>query len=169
MKYIVLDSGALFNIDITVLSHLFFTTPSVIEEVRNSRSQNRIEYAKSAGRLEVRNPIDRSIHSVRDVAKKSGDLSVLSDTDIEILALAIELKQENPMVEIWSNDFAIQNVAYLLNIKWHSPSGKEIKKAIVWQYFCPGCGKRFKVLPSDGICDVCGTPLRRYRAKRKRI
>lgn len=167
MKYIVVDSGALFKIDISVFSDLFFTTSSVLDEIKNKPSKSRIEFSISAGRLKIQDPLPQSINYVMMVSKKSGDYHVLSATDIGILALAYELSENNTNVELWSNDFAVQNVANILKLKWQSPAGR-IKKTIIWHYRCPGCGKRFTSFPPEGICDVCGTPVRRYSGKKRR-
>ncbi len=165
MKCVVLDSGAIFKIDISVLPFSFFTTQSVLSEIKNRRTVSRIDFAISAGRLSIQNPNNNSIEKIQEVATKTGDIAVLSHVDIDVLALAYELKGSNEDVELWSNDFAVQNVASILNISWRSPEYR-IKSVLIWEFKCPGCGKRFKKLTHDGLCDVCGTPLRRHRKKR---
>ena len=70
-----------------------FTTPSVLAEIRDENARLRIE-TQYLPFLTLRTPKPESVKFVRDFARKTGDLVVLSETDVEILALAYELECE---------------------------------------------------------------------------
>lgn len=79
----------------TLLSHAttLVSTPSVIAEIRDEAARSRIDTLYMPF-LTLRTPKPESIKFVRDFARRTGDLSVLSRTDIEILGLAYEFECE---------------------------------------------------------------------------
>ena len=99
-----------------------------------------------------------SIDSVRAVAKKSGDIGRLSDVDVTVIALALDLEGV-----ILTDDYSIQNVAKIMNIEYKPVGMKGIKKVEKWNYQCTGCKKWFKE-PSPE-CPICGHTLRSCRKK----
>ena len=95
---IVLDAGPLIQNAPSVSSLLamtnnIFTVPSVLTEIRDINTRSRVENTLRPF-LTVRAPSEQSIKFVSGFARRTGDLSVLSQTDIEILALAYELECE---------------------------------------------------------------------------
>jgi rRNA maturation endonuclease Nob1 len=79
------------------------TTPSVVREVRDRESRRILENSISYGRLEVLEPRGDSLEEARRAARKAGVLGRLSETDLEVLALAIELG-----VPVATDDYALQ-------------------------------------------------------------
>ena len=79
----------------TLLSHTttLLSTPSVISEIRDEAARSRID-ALYLPFLTLRTPKPESIKFVRDFARRTGDLSVLSRTDVEVLGLAYEVECE---------------------------------------------------------------------------
>lgn len=69
------------------------TTAAVISEIRSEEARTRFESLYKPF-IEVRSPKPESIKFVRDFAQRTGDLAVLSSTDIEVLALAYDLECE---------------------------------------------------------------------------
>lgn len=67
--------------------------PSVIEEIRDESTRSRVE-TQLLPFLTLRSPKSASIKFVQDFARKTGDLEVLSRTDIHLIALAYELECE---------------------------------------------------------------------------
>jgi len=125
------------------------TTPKVIGEVKDPESRLLLESLISAGKVKVMVP--------------TGELGELSDADIEILALAYELKGE-----LFTDDYNLQNIATLLGLKFRTLK-KGIKKVIKWRYVCVGCGKKFETQPPDDVCPDCGSKVRLLpKKKRKR-
>lgn len=82
---------------------------SVLEEIKYPSEKLKIELWE----IEIINPKKKYIEKVKREAKKIGYLEKLSETDIEVLALALERKGI-----LLTNDFAMQNVAKRLRIKF---------------------------------------------------
>ena len=95
---ILLDSTPLLT-NIPPLSTLLsqaanlISTPSVISEIRDHAARSRVETLYLPF-LTLRTPKPESIKFVRDFARRTGDLSVLSRTDVEVLGLAYEVECE---------------------------------------------------------------------------
>ncbi|WP_456367589.1 type II toxin-antitoxin system VapC family toxin [Thermococcus sp.] len=141
------------------------TTPKVVEEVRDPESKLFLEGLISAGKVRVLEPSRESVETVKDAAKKTGELNELSEADVEVLALAYELKGI-----LLTDDYNLQNIAKTLGIEFRTLK-RGIKRVIRWNYVCIGCGKRFREMPPEGICPDCGSPVRlipRKRRKRKK-
>jgi len=145
----VLDSTVFFT-DYPVDGECY-TTPSVVEELVDLRSKCRFDLLEAAG-LQVRAPVAEGLTRVKEAARKSGDLPVISGTDCDVLALAGELG-----ATIFTDDFAIQNVAAGMGIGVQ-PLRQRAAKKIAWKYRCSGCGRYFK---TDGECPVCGSNIKR--------
>jgi RNA-binding protein NOB1 len=69
------------------------TTPSVVAEIRDPDARLRVETLYLPF-LKQRSPTPKSFNVVSEFARKTGDRSVLSRTDIEVLALAYEIECE---------------------------------------------------------------------------
>jgi len=138
-----------------------FTTPGVVREVKDPESRLFLENLISAGKVRVLVPSRESVEAVRKAARETGELGELSEADVEVLALAYELK-----ATLLTDDYNVQNVAKTLGIPFKTLK-RGIKRVIRWNYVCIGCGKRFSEMPPEGICPDCGSPVRLI-PKRKR-
>lgn len=145
----VLDATVFFT-DYPVTGECY-TTPSVVAEIRDLKSKCRYDLLVEAG-LRVCPPDAKDLDRVRAAAEKSGDRSVISATDCDVLALAGELG-----ATLFTDDFAIQNVAAGLGIPVQTLQQRPAK-TIRWKYRCSGCGRYFK---TDGECPVCGSIIKR--------
>lgn len=128
-----------------------FTTPSVCDELRDIRSKGNFEKL-SAGGLRVVSPGPESIERVTAAAKTSRDTGVISATDTDLLAVTLELK-----AVLYTDDFAIQNVATVLGVETHPIAQKKARR-VHWKYRCAGCGRYYD---HDGECPVCGAMVKR--------
>ncbi|KLK88963.1 nucleotide-binding protein [Methanoculleus sediminis] len=128
-----------------------WTTPSVVEELSDTHAKCRFEVLTAAG-LRVREPREEELARVDAAALRTGDSGVLSGTDRDILALALEL----PAVLV-TDDFAVQNVAHRLGIETRSIRQRPARP-IRWRYRCTGCGRYWK---EPGDCPICGAPIKR--------
>lgn len=138
-----------------------YTTNLVFNEVKHLRkSYSILEALIDTGNLRVIDPGKYFLEKISTIAKKSGDSSKLSDADLSVLALAYELHKA-----LISDDYAVQNIARLLNIPVRTISTKGIKEARKWISFCSACGKAYR--PNITECLICGNKLRR-RFKRQR-
>lgn len=71
-------------------SEILATTPSVTTEIKDVNARNLFDNTLRPF-LQIKTPSSLSIEFVTDFARKTGDLAVLSKTDVEIIALAYEL------------------------------------------------------------------------------
>ena len=98
------------------------TVKNIEDEIINRQSKQYYSNLKSKG-LKIIEPVTESLDFIKEKAKETGDLDVLSLTDIKILALGYELQGT-----IISDDFAIQNVSLYNGLEVISCSGKKIKE-----------------------------------------
>jgi RNA-binding protein NOB1 len=95
---IVLDAGPIIK-NTPPLSTLLaqceeiITTPAVVSEIRDPDARARVE-ALYLPFLKQRSPSPNSFNVISEFARKTGDRSVLSRNDIEVLALAYEIECE---------------------------------------------------------------------------
>lgn len=156
---LVLDSSVFFHgsgfegefFPVSPLVSEYFTTSSVVSELRDLASKARVDLLSEAG-LRVMDPDREAVLRVIEAAAVRGEAEGLSRTDIEVLALALQLG-----AGIMSDDYALQNVARSLGIRV-----VRLKQAgarnIRWKFRCSGCG-RYYTMP--GECQVCGALIRR--------
>jgi UPF0271 protein len=145
----VLDTSFFFY-DLTVDGELY-TTPSVLDELRDLRSKSRFDVLCVQG-LTLAVPSSENTEKVKAASRKSGDAGIISGTDCDILALALGLS-----AVLYTDDFAIQNVAGILGVQT-VPIIQRKAKRIRWKYRCSGCGRYFD---HDGECLVCGSVIKR--------
>ncbi len=123
--------------------------PKVEEEIRrNSMVKMRFEAALESGRVKVRAPAQEFLNQTRNASCKVGDSFKLSETDIELLALALELKSSGYTPQIVSDDYSIQNVATQLGIEFFALATFGIKRLLEWIRYCPACYREY---PANSI------------------
>lgn len=133
--------------------------PSVLSEVRDESRRLMIEELAAHGALDIVEPDAAARKSVIDAAEATGDLSVLSDTDIDVVALALEGSGI-----VVSDDYALQNVCRELEIPFSGLGQPGTSEKWVWQRVCSGCRRTYgSKAPSS--CSVCGADIRRKRRK----
>ncbi|KAG2382900.1 hypothetical protein C9374_004867 [Naegleria lovaniensis] len=92
-RILVLDAGAFINyMKIEKHGSKFFTTPQVLNEIKDSRSRH-ILYTLPFD-IHVREPTEDDIKTVSTYAKKTGDYANLSATDIGVIALTLMIEKE---------------------------------------------------------------------------
>jgi UPF0271 protein len=161
-KIYVLDSSALiggYNPNLINAHH--FITPDVFEEVTDERSRMILNLAISNEILKVITPTQASINSAKNAAKNTGDSAVLSSIDIQILALAIDLKNENQNPTIITDDYSLQNAAETLGIPFKTMIKEGIKKRFIWIKYCTSCKKQYPNTYPEKICEICGGNIKR--------
>ena len=136
----------------------FVTVPGIKTEIVNRQSRQYFENMLATN-LKVMKAQKNSYDVVNKEAKETGDYDVLSKVDIDILALGYECKGT-----IITDDFAIQNVALALEVRFLSCSGKVISEKRAWRYKCTACNHKEKVKLKN--CSVCGNEeIRRIKLK----
>jgi len=159
MKGYVLDSSALFYGKDVPPGFECLITPGVVRELEKEDMGERLELLL-ATRIRVVSPSERSLLRVADTAKETGDVRRLSETDVEIIALASELGYE-----LISDDYSVQNVARVMGVQCRGMEQEGIKEVYRWRAKCKGCGKVFDADVSE--CDVCGSETRAKRDKKR--
>ncbi len=109
---VVLDASGILNAFGFRFDRVFYTTPSVIDEIRDLRSRSLVEAGIMQGKLIARIPSEKSLERAREKARELGLEGNLSKTDLDVIALALDLKDE-----IWTDDKAIRKVAKALGLK----------------------------------------------------
>jgi endoribonuclease Nob1 len=151
----VLDSTAFYAGIPYQGSGRYFTTYLVLEEVKHHSVGSSLIHT----RVQVTEPSNDSLARVKATAAKTGDLGALSQTDVSLLALALDLAHADGGVNLVSDDFAVRNVAEILSIPLAQTSLKGGEwRNITWKIYCRGCGKQY-TNPKLTICPVCGTQL----------
>lgn len=161
-KMKVLDTSAILRFPLDFSGSHYILPDSVLDELEKSHDENAktsVGVSINKSYIKISNPSAKTCEHVRQKASDTGDIDSLSDTDIEVLALAFE--RSCPLI---SDDYAIQNVASYLKIPFESMSQDGIKKMIRWVKKCTGCGKIFKG-KAEATCDVCGSKLRKIASK----
>ena len=134
------------------------TVTNIKDEIINRQSKQYYSNLKSKG-LKIIEPVKESLDFIKKKAKETGDLDVLSLTDIKILALGYELQGT-----IISDDFAIQNVSLYNGLDVISCSGKKIKEIRIWKYRCSAC--KLVINEKSETCNICGSSdIFRIKAK----
>ena len=153
----VLDSTAFYAGIPYQGSGRYFTTYLVLEEVKHHSVGSSLIHT----RVQVTEPSPDSLSKVRATASKTGDIGALSQTDLSLLALALDLAQADGGVSLVSDDFAVRNVAEILSIPLAKTAMKGGEwKNITWKIYCRGCGKQY-TNPKLTVCPICGTQLAR--------
>src|SRR3989344_7042451 len=148
MRTVVVDASAIINgFPMLILDTHYITAPSVIDEVKSRRGKKNLQTSIDFNIIDQRIPSFQSVLDVRKIAAETKDN--LSEADSELLALALEYK-----AEIASDDYGIQNIAAKLGLGIIPVGESGIKKVLHWQYYCPGCKKKYEM---PGVCGICGT------------
>ncbi|MFX1482555.1 MAG: NOB1 family endonuclease [Promethearchaeota archaeon] len=164
----VIDTGALVSkwTD-TKPGATFVTTPSIVSEVRNRLSRFRAETLSLLDRMDERSPTKDNLAIVESAAESTGDKTVLSQNDLELIALALTISSEGSDIVLVSTDFAVLNTASRIGLKIMDPN-KKFEQEITWIMRCPACNYRSKTPTREIECPVCGTAMRRAPSSRRR-
>ncbi len=146
----VIDSSGIINARDRELEGSFLAPPSIASELKDIQSRLKFEGAVASGAIKLRQPDKKSLDEVWAAASKSGTLSLLSETDLEVLALASEEKL--PLV---TDDYDLQNMCTILGLKFERVSMRGIRGALTWKKKCAACGKAYKGDASE--CEACGS------------
>ncbi len=134
------------------------TIPEVVSEIIDENS--RLYFSVKS--LRVESASEESMKVVLETARSTGDIHKLSETDVKLLAKALdELKMGNDVVLV-TDDYAIQNVAMRLGINFEGVIQRKISKGYKWVKVCRGCGRKVK----GDVCPVCGSEAVIRRVKR---
>ncbi|MEB2793700.1 MAG: hypothetical protein G5Z42_07235 [Caldisphaeraceae archaeon] len=102
---------------VTETPFISFTTPSVINEIKDNLSKRILEMSLAAKKVSVLEVDNNYRQEVVKIAKNMGLNKKLSAVDVEVLALSYCLKKESGEVYIATDDYAMQKVAVTLGVK----------------------------------------------------
>ena len=159
----VLDTSAFIGgLDPFTVREEQVAPPMVEEEVkRNAMTLLRLSTAVESGRLKIFAPEQQFLDKVKACATSLGDSFFLSDTDRQVLALALQIKARGDNPQIMTDDYSIQNVATKLGMEFVSLGTVGIKRVLSWIRYCPACHRTYPANYKATDCPVCGTELKR--------
>ena len=158
-KILILDTSAViggFNPNLEEPKQ--YIVPKILEEARSLPTKLKLETAISSGQIKVKQPSPTAVEKVEEEVEKTNDR--VSDTDIQLLALGQEMKEAGENPEIITDDYAIQNLAELLEIPYSKMAKPGITTFYEWEKECPACGKVYEDDDME-VCEVCGAKLKR--------
>lgn len=153
---VVLDTSAILRSNHDFRGGDYMVTNGVLGELKLEKDRDAVASAVNSGYIRVVEPGERSKKAVSEAAKDTGDSTVLSLVDADLLALALETG-----ANLASDDYAIQNTAKKLKIKVLTTYAEGISQERRWVLACSGCGKKSV---EKGTCSICG-----HRIVRKSI
>ena len=170
-KAIVLDTSAFIaGFDPLAVPEKQYTVSEVKNELNaGSMPWMRFNAAIENGKITIMKPKDSCFQEILEASKKVGDMRYLSEADLQVLALAMELKGRGLSPLIVTDDYSIQNVANKIDVEFTSLMTFGIKFRFKWILYCPACYRKY---PSDykfKSCEVCGTELKRKPKKKSRL
>jgi UPF0271 protein len=156
-RVLVLDSSAILS-GKPAPEGILYAPPGVVAEFQpGGKSRRQLEFLLEAGLRVI--PASASAAAVaEEAASRTGDITKLSEADLEVLALAQDVQGC-----VVTDDYAIQNVAATLKIPFQPVNQAGIKEVVHWEYKCRGCGKQYRELAKE--CLVCGSEVRAVKGK----
>jgi len=149
---VVLDTSSIIYLNDFRKFDEIITVQDVIDEVKDTKTAMKLSGLK----LKIIEPTEKSMRKIKKIAKQTGDMEKLSQTDVKVLATALE--NESTII---SDDRNIQNVAEKIGVNYVSLFSEKITKLITWKKFCSNCKKYFE----GKFCPVCGGELKRVPEK----
>lgn len=170
-KIVVLDTSAFVaGFDPFSINEEQYTVPMVREEIReNSIAWIRFKTAVDNGKIKVVTPDTAFLDKVKTSATAVGDTVFLSEADVQVLALALELKTEGHPTLMVTDDYSMQNVANQMNVQFTSLATFGIRFRLQWMRYCPACHKKYPPDYKFKTCQICGTELKRKPIKRNNL
>jgi UPF0271 protein len=164
---LVLDTSAfLAGFDPFAANEEQITVPNVEEEIRtNSMTWVRFKASTENAKVLVKKPAEEARKKVEEYAVQVGDSFFLSETDKQLLALALELKTAACDPQIVTDDYSIQNVCTRLGIEFISLATFGIRRLLEWIRYCPACHREYAANCASTECLICGTKLKRKPRK----
>jgi endoribonuclease Nob1 len=162
-RVVVLDTSAfLAGYDAFSVSTEQLTVPKVEKEIlRNSMVKMRFQAAVESNKVKIAAPSQEFTDTAKAFANKVGDSHKLSEADMQLLSLALELKSQGYTPQIITDDYSIQNVAKQSGVEFLALATSGIKRLLEWIRYCPACYKQYTADSKFRVCQICGTELKR--------
>ncbi|MHA1917919.1 MAG: NOB1 family endonuclease [Candidatus Ranarchaeia archaeon] len=164
----VLDASAFVSRLHLSISGKIYTTQEIISEIKKGYLVNTIKTMVDIEKIIIREPNEIFLKKIKNSTFETGDNFVLSDADVSVLALSLELRNKKLNNVILTDDYAIQNVGKTLGLEYKNVKTKGIRQKWEWKIICPGCHREFdKEYKKGDECPICGTLLRRYHPPKR--
>lgn len=159
MSYILDSSAIIAGVEVEERA---YTTPGVVEEIKQADLKLKLDLALEQGKLQVAIPGREAREKVERASQGTGDIAKLSRADRELLALALDFGGSAVVV---TDDYSVQNLARVLGVRYRGIKERGIEKVFEWEKVCLGCRREY---PLDywGHCEVCGSWVVVRRRKR---
>ncbi len=170
-KAMVLDTSAFIaSFDPLTVPEEQYTVSEVQNElIEGSLQWIRFNAAVENGNVKILKPKDSFFKEILEVSQKTGDYRQLSEADLQVLALALELKNSGLTPLIVTDDYAIQNVANKIGVAFTSLMTFGIKFRFNWMLYCPACYHKYPQDYKYSVCEICGTELKRKPKKKTHL
>ena len=167
----MLDTSAFIaGFDPFSISEDQYTVPMLKKEIiEGFMPWVRFKTAVESGKLKIKKPSRAFMEKVKATATSAGETFFLSETDMQVLALALELKTCGYSPLIATDDYSIQNVANQMRIEFASLATFGIRSRLQWIRYCPACHRKYPANHKSAICKICGTKLKRKPVKKNSI
>ncbi|MCD6420938.1 MAG: hypothetical protein J7L17_00820 [Thaumarchaeota archaeon] len=140
------------------------TSSKVLEEAKWGEAEYRALAGRESGTIKVIDPKPEYLEEVRRAARRLGEFE-LSETDLSILALALQLSRSGDEAYLVTSDYSIQNLASKLGIRVKPVLHRGIRRVISWEIYCSVCGWVGEGIPGEP-CPRCGHRLKRRPRRR---
>ena len=162
--YYVLDASAFIN-GFEPKGQYNFTVSEITDEVKDLRSKILLDQAIEDEKIIIKEPKEEFINELNGIISESGDDLRLSQADKKLLALALDLKEENENIKVLTDDYSMQNVLKIIDIPFDSIITEGIKGIYNWVKTCEGCKKEFDADYPFDDCEICGSKVFKRRIK----
>jgi UPF0271 protein len=146
-----------------------YTVSAVVDEVRDRAAKIRIRTAIELEVLKVVRPTVESREKVINQSTRLGDIGKISTTDVDVLALTLDILASGQRCLLVTDDYAVQNVAHQMGVSFKPLATPGIRHQFFWRLYCPACGRSYPSSFTENVCPICGTPLRRRVSRKRRI
>ena len=162
-KYLIIDSTAIIHVmskeNLSDKGTVLVFPESLKSEIQSFQAELIFEAFRADSRILFPEPTRQSVEKAKLIAKKTNDLTSLSESDLQVIAIALDF----PNSTVISDDNAIQNVCFNLKIPFKSYSFK-IKTSREYFWKCTVCNQKYK--SKQDICIECGSPIKRFYVKK---
>lgn len=128
-KALVLDTAAfLAALQLLMYGIDLYTPRSVVEEVKDFESVQRFQLSESIERVKVEDPKHSFVSKAVEVARRHGVLERLSNTDLDVLALALQLSSQGYDVVVLTDDYVLQRILIELGLGFRPVKTRGVEK-----------------------------------------
>lgn len=162
MKVYILDASGIIN-GFCSEDHPNKMTSQTVEEIKDINTKIRLEEYIKNEKITIEDVSSEDYMQITKPLLESGDFMRLSETDKGIVALALKYKNLGADVITVTDDYSMQNILKILNLKFKPVGTSGIKKTIKWQRVCKGCKKKYESNYPYDDCEICGSKIIRKR------